>query len=428
MPRLLFTALFCLAAGLGSACPVPPSGLTVQKLYVQPSLHRVQMQGMWAVWYNPAFFSPSEARTVAERLEDTRCVAMDDYGMQWPPNLAAGVRFNVYLHAPGEKDGFEGYAWENGVGSNHAGSNDSGLPFMTLPRGAHADPSNLDHEGFHVFQWAANANDGDSGWFTEASADWFMSERTPDGADNYIAASAIAASPHLAMWHGFYNSEPQDPVHWITENRQYGMHLFLRYLSVIRGLPDVRMTAGFFDGTTLSPQEYLSQTLGAAQFAQAFADFTALMTASYVEGPGVTMPDWLLNPGQRDSGLAERARIMAESPLAEVENDIALTLRIGAGWASPPPALRPRPWSYNVVAIDQPSGSAIVKVEANHAAQMLLRLVVRQGDAWVLAPFEAGQVIDLTHADTAYIVLAWTPPIFGGAATADYRIRIDPVP
>ena len=152
------------------------------------------------------------------------------------------------------------------------------------------------------------------------------------------------------------------------------------------------------------------------------------MTASFVEGPGVPMPDWELRPQQRDVALAERARVMAETPLPGVENDITLTVKIGADWASPPPDLRPRPWSYNVVAIDQPHAAAVVRFDSDNTAQMQLRLVVRQGDGWVLTPFEPGQVVDLTHADTAYIVLAWTPPIFGGAATADYRIRIDPVP
>ena len=427
MFRTLLTAWLCLTVGTAGACPLPPKGLTLQKIYVQPGLHRVFTQGIWAVWYNPAFFTATDARSTADLLDSARCATLDDYGMQSPPNQAAGVRFNVYLHVPGEKDGFETYGWENGVGSN-----DAGLPFMTLPRGVTAGPANLDHEGFHVFQWAATspgyANDGDSGWFTEASAQWFMAERNPDGADIYTTASAIAGTPQLSMWHGIYNPEPQDPLHWMTENRQYGMHLFLRYLGAVWGLPDQKITSGFFDGTTLSPQEYLSQALGAARFASAWADFAALMTASFVEGPGVPMPDWELRPQQRDVALAERARVMAETPLPGVENDITLTVKIGADWASPPPDLRPRPWSYNVVAIDQPHAAAVVRFASASTAQMLLRLVVRQGDAWVLTPFEPGQVVDLTHADTAYIVLAWTPPIFGGAATADYRIRIDPVP
>ena len=423
--RYLITGLFCLISAPTSACPAPPSNLTLQPMYIQPDLHKVYEQGMWAVWYNPAFFAPADARITVELLESARCAALTDYGMRWSSNLAAGVRVNVYLFVPGEDDGFGDDSWGNGVGGN-----DVGMPFMTLPRGAHTDPDNLNHEGFHVFQSESKSpgysNDGDSGWFTESSADWFRAERNPDGANIQTVASTIAAMPHLAMWYGSYNREPKVPVHWMTENRQYGMNLFLRYLGEVWGLPDLKVTAGFFDGTTLTPQEYLSQTLGHPVMAQAWADFAALMTASFVEGAGVPMPDWELTRQQRDVSLAERAKIMAERPFPGVENDITATVKIGSGWVSPPDHLRPRPWSYNVLRIAQPRATGTVQFESDAQEQMILRLVVRKGNTWVLTPLQPGQSIDLSKADTAYIVTAWTPPIFKGAQTAAYRIRIDP--
>ncbi len=427
MMRHFLTGLFCLIAGVVSACPVPPTGLTLQQMYVQPDQHQVYEQGMWAIWFDPAFFTFADAQITADGLDSARCAALTDYGMRWPANIAAGVRFNVYLHVPGEDDGFGDYGWGNGVGEN-----DAGLPFMTLPRGVTADLDNLSHEGFHVFQWEATSpgyvNDGDSGWFTETSAQWFMAERNPDGVDIHTTASTIAGNPQLALWHGFYNPEPKDPVHWMTDNRQYGMHLFIRYLGEVWGLPDPVFTTGFFDGTTLMPQEYLSRAVGRANFATAFADFAALMTASFVEGPGAPMPDWELSRTQRDASLVERARIMAETPLAGVENDITLELKVGADWASPPARLRPRPWSYNVLRIVQPQGWGTVWFETQAPGPMILRQVIRQGSSWVIEPLEPGQTIDLTKADNAYLVLVWAPPIYDGAQTADYRIRIDPVP
>lgn len=426
MLRYLFSGLFCVVAGAVSACPAPPDNLTLQQMYVQPGRHQVVEQGMWAVWYEPAFFTAADAQATIDNLESTRCAAMDDYAMQWPPNPAAGVRFNVYLHGPGQDDGFGDYGWANGVGDN-----DAGLPFMTLPDGVTADPDNLNHEGFHVFQWAASspgyANDGDSGWFIETSAQWFMAERNPDGVDIHLTASTIAANPQLPLWLGFYNQAPKDPVHWMTDNRQYAMHLFIRYLGEEWGLPDTAVTAGFFDGTTLMPQDYLSRAVGPANFATAWADFAALMTASFVEGPGVPMPDWELTRAQRDASWTERTRNVQADPRDGIENDITLTLKPGE-WASPPARLRPRPWSYNVLRIAQPQGAGIVQLDTQNAGQMKLRLVTRHGDIWVLKPIDPGQQVDLAKADSAYIVLAWTPPLFEGAQMVDYRIKLDPAP
>jgi hypothetical protein len=416
--------MFALCAGAVLACPAPPDDLALQEIYVQPGRHQVHEQGMWAVWYNPAFFTAAEAQATADGLDSARCAAFTDYGMRWPSNIAAGVRFNVYLHVPGQDDGFGQFGWGNGVGGN-----DTGLPFMTLPQGVHTETSNLDHEGFHVFQWEASSpgfvNDGDSGWFIETSAQWFMAERDPDRADIHMTASAIAAMPHLSMWHGFYNVQPQDPVHWITENRQYAMHLFVRHLGEVHGLPDLTVTRGFFDGTTLLPQEYLARALGHDVMANAWADFAALMTASFVEGPGRPMPRWELTTRQRDASLAERARFMAEDPHPGVEHYVTLTLRTGMGWHAPPERLRPRPWSWNVVRLADPDGVQVITLEGKSAAQTTLRLVTRRGNDWVISPLVSGQSVDLSKADTAFVIVAWTPPIFRGAPTADYRIRID---
>ena len=214
----------------------------------------------------------------------------------------------------------------------------------------------------------------------------------------------------------------------MTDNRQYGMHLFIRYLGEVWGLEDSVVTAGFFDGTTLLPQEYLSRAIGPADFPTAWAHFAALMTASFVEGPGMPMPEWELTPAQRDASLAERARIMLESPLAGVQNDITLTVKIGAGWASPPPRLRPRPWSYNVLRVAQPFGSGVVRFETEASGQMILQVVALYGDAWEIQRLQPGQAFDVSKADSAYIVVAWTPPVFDGAQTAGYRVRIDPIP
>ena len=109
MLRHLITALLCLFAGAAFACPEPPDDLTLQRMYVQPDRHQVFEQGMWAIWFDPAFFTQANAQSTADGLDSARCAALTDYGMRWPANIAAGVRFNVYLHVPGEDDGFGDY-------------------------------------------------------------------------------------------------------------------------------------------------------------------------------------------------------------------------------------------------------------------------------------------------------------------------------
>jgi hypothetical protein len=424
LKRMACMTLF-LAATAAGACPKPPAAIATDPGFADPSRHVVVERGMWAIWYDPAFFATSDANATLEGLERARCAALTGAGMVWPSNLAAGLRFNVYLHVPGQNDGFGGYGWENGVGGNARNQ-----PFMTLPRGPHADPLNLYHEGFHVFQWEATSpgfrNEGDAGWYIEATAQWFSARLLPDHIDNYPTASAIAGTPHLSLWHGFYNAQPQDPAHWMTETRQYGMHLFLIYLAQQTGLHDTTITSGFFDGTNLSPQEYLARSVGPDVMAKVWADFAALMTASFAGGSASPMPDWVLSPTQRDAAIAERARVMQDDPNPLVENDIAMTIAVGSDWVSPPDRLYPRPWSYNVIAISEPKGAAVLRLDSAALGPFHARLVTLRDGAWQIQPVATGGTIQLSGAQAAYLVLAWTPPTYGGAAPAPYRIRLDP--
>jgi hypothetical protein len=425
--RAILGVLLFLAGGAVQACPAVPGDLALQKIYAEPGRHQVLRQGLWAVWYHPGFFTAEDAQFVADGLDSARCALLPGYGMQEPPNIAAGVQFNVYLHVPGQDDGFGAYGWANGVGQN-----DLGQPFMTLPQGAHLDPTNLDHEGFHVFQWAATSpgywNEGDSGWFTETSAQWFSAERSPDHPEMYATASAIAGTPHLSMWHGFYNPQPGDPVHWMTETRQYGMHLFIRMLTERYGLTDLAVTEGFFNGTPLMPQDYLAQAIGPDRFADAWGDFAALMTASFVEGYGAPMPDWELSPLQRDRAIAGRADIMGMDPNPLVEDDIALKLKPGDGWAAPADRLRPRPWSWNVIQLVHGGRDMVLGLETADTTGLDLRLVTLRGGAWSLSTVAPGDLLSLSKADSAWLVLVWAPPVYAGAEPLDYRIRISPAP
>jgi hypothetical protein len=79
-----------------------------------------------------------------------------------------------------------------------------------------------------------------------------------------------------------------------------------------------------------------------------------------------------------------------------------------------------------VVRIAAPEGVQFVTLDGAAAPQMTLRLVTRRGDRWTILPHAPGQSVDLSKADTAYVIVALTPPNFTGAQPADYRIRLDP--
>ena len=56
-----------------TARPAPPDDLTLQRMYVQPDRHQVYEQGLWAVWYDPAFFTQADAQITADGLDSASC-------------------------------------------------------------------------------------------------------------------------------------------------------------------------------------------------------------------------------------------------------------------------------------------------------------------------------------------------------------------
>ncbi|MEM6678941.1 MAG: hypothetical protein AAF675_13830, partial [Pseudomonadota bacterium] len=326
-------------------CPLPTPPLTLEAEFGDPTRHEVLTQGAWAIWYNPSFIDASEAQIAADFLQVARCRAVTNHQTPDAISLGAGHYVNVYLHEPGEEDGFpEG--WGNGVGTNAFN-----LPYVTFPNVAWADRENVDHEAFHIFQYDSDAPGfdyaGDSGWYVETTANWFSIQPDLASTTAYVTAGAIAGNPHLALWHGFDNARPEDPVHWMTETRQYGLQVFLQHLIETTPLTDEDGVSGFFTTTELLPQEYLTGIIGHATMEEAWADFAALMTASFSAAPNAPMPDWVMTAAQRDRAVEERAALVALDPQPNIENDIAIEADLSepfSGTLAPPDRLAPRPW------------------------------------------------------------------------------------
>ena len=129
-------------------------------------------------------------------------------------NTGQGFFYNVYIHHD-ENDPFPS-GWAFGQGTDPFG-----LPFLTVPSKGMYDQT-IYHEGFHIFQYNANspgfAYSGDTQWYIESSAQWYMANYFPNEVSTFVEAGAILGNPQLALWHSFANEAPEDPNVGLKEN------------------------------------------------------------------------------------------------------------------------------------------------------------------------------------------------------------------
>jgi len=268
--------------------------------------------------------------------------------MKDPPNPGSGFYYNVYIHH-GDDDLFPS-GWAMGQGTDPFG-----FPYLTLHHsgifGTAGGSQTLYHEGFHIFQYAANspgfAYAGDSQWYIESSAQWYTVKKYRDDKKLFVEAGAILANPHLALWHSFNNHGPNDPASnegrpgWMYGVRQYGMHTYLTYLTEEADVARNILTDGFYADTALTPQEYFFRNVGADKMRGIFADWAAHNTGGM---------DYLTKE------QVERAYL--EITLAGDWNYYrpyvwsSVNEGTAGDWFSPPADLTARGWAYNVFNIN----------------------------------------------------------------------------
>ena len=164
------------------------SDLKLRTQFGSTNTLKVATDGIYAIWWDPQFDHTDDLPTLFGWLNETRTDCLTNLGMEDPPNPAAGYYYNVYIHH-GEADILPN-SWGNGQGTDSYG-----MPFLTLPEGAHLEYGNVLHEGFHIFQYSANspgfAYSGDSQWYVESAAQWYAAQNEPDGIHTFIEAGAI---------------------------------------------------------------------------------------------------------------------------------------------------------------------------------------------------------------------------------------------
>lgn len=402
--------------------PEVPAGLSLEMTY---DGLETRTQGIFAISWWPQHDHDAEVGDMFAALEDVRCRSINDLAMQDPPNPGAGVYYNVYLFHGG--DPVPG-GWALGQGTNQWG-----MPFLTVPDGQQYNPSNMNHEGFHIFQYASDSPGydywGDAAWFTEAAAQWYAAWVDPTAVNAFVEAATIDANPQLTMWHTYTNGIPQDSTAWYYGVRPYGMHTWLYYLTDYTDAPADIVTSGFYGGIEASPQRYLFEQLGGDVLGRYFVDWAAHNTADF---------DYL-TPEQVERARNEGANYGNPADL----HPYVATLDDGGVsgvWHEPDPYLAPRGWAYNVVRIrNNAAASYTFLLEGDNngsegaPARFDGRLVVEHDDG--TAEFievdmqsatdgQAGAVVAASD-PYVYLVVAAVPEHFSGNQTYGYRYAIN---
>ena len=382
--------------------------------------------GIFIIWWDKTYDYSRQAKELLATLEDVRTDCLTTWHMSDPPNPLAGFYYNVYIHNP-KKDLFPD-DWAMGQGTD-----DNKFPYLTIPVAyAKTGSAGAQHEGFHIFQYKANSPGfrytGDSQWFIEATANWYAASKHPGDKEQYITASAVTSNPQVTMWYSFENREPGEKENWQRGCHQYGMNIFLNYLTDVRKVPRVMMAGSFYDKIAIMPQEYLYNQLGGEKFAGLYADFAAHNVSGY---PGF--------PAGTEERAARELKQFGDSldihPIVKEFDNCGTN----GQWIRPGRDFVTRGWGYNVYKIKNASGGSYTfelkgddKGSEGAAAAFCGRIVVRTGAS--AKPYSmkmdsstSGKKkirVKATDAEV-YLVVAATPRHFTGNQTFSYEVKID---
>lgn len=399
---------------------------TIKSTYGTAETCRYKTEGIYIVWWDKAFDYGTLAAELLNTLIDVRNDCLNAYHMSDPPNPLAGYYYNVYIHNP-KKDLFPD-DWAMGQGTD-----ENGYPYLTIPVAyAKAGSSGAQHEGFHIFQYKANSPgfvySGDSQWFVEATANWYAATKHPDSKEEYITASAVTSNPQVTMWYSFENRDPGEKENWQRGCHQYGMNIFLNYLTDVRKVSKALLVGGFFGKITQLPQEYLYNQIGARKFRDLYADFAAHNVSGYPHFPA----------GTEERSARELKRYGDSLDIhAIVQTYINADTR--GNWYRPAKDYVTRGWGYNVYKIiNSSSGSYTFQLKGDPwgsegtTAEFEGRVVVKNGQSVkgyklkMLNATHGRKRLKVKSSDAEiYLIVAATPDFFKGNQRYSYQVKID---
>lgn len=386
---------------------------------------RYKTKGIFVAWWDKNFDYEEKADELLNTLVDVQNDCLDIYQMRNPPNPVDGFYYNVYIH--NGRDLFpDGWAMGQGTDTN-------GYPFLTIPDGyANTNNPGLQHEGFHIFQYNANSPgydySGDSQWYIEATANWYAALKHPDSPEGYITAICVTYNPQLPMWYTFDNREAGDQGNWQRYCHQYGMNIFINYMSDVRNISPELIVGGFFAETELLPQEYLFKAIGPETFCELYADFAAHNVGGFEFFP---------------TGTASRSyqELTNYGDLNDVHPVVETFENIGTGgeWYRPGKDFVTRAWAYNVYKINNSqratytfelNGDAIGNEEASAVFQG--RIVVKNRSSVFYHEMDKTSLTRGSYTYSAnpddneiFLIIISTPDCFRGNQKFSYEVKID---
>lgn len=381
---------------------------------------------IFAVWWDKNYDYREGATNVLNSLINTRKTCLNTFGMDDPKGTDM-YYYNVYIHDNGP-DLFPD-DWAQGQDTDN-----DGYPFLTIPvRLTSPDYHGHIHEGFHIFQYNANSPgfkySGDSQWFIEATANWFVNITYHDDIDGFICGQAVTAIPHVPMWYSFENKKPGDKSSWLRDDHQYGMNTFLYYLTEVCKVPRYAIAHGFYDNVTQLPQEYLYSILGGPDMRNYFADW-AIHNAVGFDYLSSAQVERLKKEFQRYGDPTDDHSVVATYKDRGTDGK----------WIRVPETETPGGWAYNVYEINNTiSGNYIINLKGDKygsngtPSRFTVRAAVsKAGSRNTFYSMDFTKDISgklslkvTPENSTIRIVVASTPDSFTSNQTYSYKLKID---
>jgi hypothetical protein len=378
---------------------------------------------IFAVWWDKNYDYSEGAKNVLNSLINTRNTCLNSFGMKDPKGTDK-YYYNVYIHNNGP-DLFPN-DWAQGQDTDN-----DGYPFLTIPaKLTSPDYHGHVHEGFHIFQYNANspglAYKGDSQWFIEATANWYVNIMYPNDLDGFVCGQAVTAISQVPMWYSFENKKPGDKNSWLRDDHQYGMNLYLYYLTEVCKVPRYTIAHSFYDNVTLLPQEYLYSALGGPDMRKYFVDW-AIHNAVGFDYLSTAQVERLKKEFQRYGDPKD------DHSVVEKYNDTGTDGK----WIRVPEIETPGGWAYNVYEIHNTiSGTYIINMEGDEygsngtPSRFTVRAAVSTPNTFYSMDLKndiSGKLSLKTTPgnSTIWIVIASTPDHFTSNQTYSYKLKID---
>lgn len=341
-----------------------------------------------------------------------------------PPSGVPAFCLNMYVIDTGaETDGL----------TRGFGLDVNGIPFVNLPLdiaqdflinppGPNTESAYVTHELMHLLQVGAPfPQDGDSDWYWEATAEWFVDQVYPNDSEGKDTIGQYLINPQLPLWASRVN-QGVDQADLSNSRRfhHFGAQAFLTWLS--DDVPGAAQLIGrAWDDVPADglPQQWLSEQLGGTVMEDEFVEFAS--RAATVDFP-------------RHAAAIEQHRITAINSgfnTGDVNHITATVPDAGITWTRPPANLRPGGFAYNTITSDittagnvtvefaaDPTGSAGTTSDMRGIA-VRVRAGVRQYTTLV----GGSASVSVQPGDELWLVVVSVPDLFGTQETFDYQYR-----